>query len=229
MLFSDIQGFTLLSEKLDPQEVADLLTSYFTLMTEVVFAGEGTLDKFMGDGLVAIFGAPFPYPDHPLRAVRAGLEMLRLHKAIRGHAAGKQEVRHPDRDQYRGNSGRIYGLSPKDGIYDPGRRGEYRQSPAVPGRAGNHLSGKRNLSGGEATISGGICAAGWRLPRASRRWKSTGYVRIKTEYCPGPFWGAKVSWGASGGADLGGASGVRVDSWGFFLALSSSPSQPQPL
>jgi len=80
VLFSDIQGFTLLSEKLDPQEVADLLTGYFTRMTEVVFNSEGTLDKFMGDGLVAIFGAPFPYPDHPLRAVLAGLEMLKLQK-----------------------------------------------------------------------------------------------------------------------------------------------------
>jgi adenylate cyclase len=80
LLFSDIQGFTILSEKLDPQEVADLLTDYFTQMTEVIFAAEGTLDKFMGDGLVAIFGAPVPYPDHPLRAVRAGLEMLALQK-----------------------------------------------------------------------------------------------------------------------------------------------------
>ena len=80
VLFSDIQGFTLLSEKLDPQEVADLLTGYFTRMTEVVFAAEGTLDKFMGDGLVAIFGAPFPSADHPLRAVRAGLEMLKVQK-----------------------------------------------------------------------------------------------------------------------------------------------------
>ena len=80
VLFSDIQGFTLLSEKLAPQEVADLLTDYFTQMTDVIFAAEGTLDKFMGDGLVAIFGAPFPYPDHPLRAVRAGLEMLALQK-----------------------------------------------------------------------------------------------------------------------------------------------------
>jgi adenylate cyclase len=78
VLFSDIQGFTHLSEKLDPQQVADLLTTYFTLMSEIIFAAEGTLDKFMGDGLVAIFGAPFPYPDHPLRAVRAGLEMLAL-------------------------------------------------------------------------------------------------------------------------------------------------------
>jgi adenylate cyclase len=80
VLFSDIQGFTRLSEQLDPQEVADLLTGYFTLMTEVIFAAEGTLDKFMGDGLVAIFGAPFPSPEHPLRAVRAGLEMLALQK-----------------------------------------------------------------------------------------------------------------------------------------------------
>ena len=80
ILFSDIQGFTLLSEKLDAQEIADLLSGYFTHMTEVVFATQGTLDKFIGDGLVAIFGAPFPSPDHPLRAVRAGLEMLRLHK-----------------------------------------------------------------------------------------------------------------------------------------------------
>jgi adenylate cyclase len=80
VLFSDIQGFTRLSEKLDPQEIADLLTTYFTLMTEAVFTGEGTLDKFMGDGLLAIFGAPFPYTDHPFRAVRAGLEMLALQK-----------------------------------------------------------------------------------------------------------------------------------------------------
>jgi len=80
VLFSDIQGFTRLSEKLDPQEVADLLTGYFSRMTEVVFGAEGTLDKFMGDGLVAIFGAPFPYPDHSRRAVGAGLEMLKLQK-----------------------------------------------------------------------------------------------------------------------------------------------------
>ena len=80
VLFSDIQGFTLLSEKLDPQEIGDLLTDYFTLMVEAIFTGEGTLDKFMGDGLVAIFGAPFQYPDHPLRAVQAGLKMLELQK-----------------------------------------------------------------------------------------------------------------------------------------------------
>jgi len=76
ILFSDIQGFTLLSERLDPQEIAELLTGYFSLMSEIVFAHDGTLDKYLGDGLIAIFGAPFAYPDHPSKAVQAGLKML---------------------------------------------------------------------------------------------------------------------------------------------------------
>ena len=118
VLFSDIQGFTLLSEKLDPQEIADLLTDYFTLMTEAIFTGEGTLDKFMGDGLVAIFGAPFPYPDHPSPGRPGWAGNAGVTKAVRGQTAGKQEICHPDRDQYRGNSGRIYGISQKNGVYN---------------------------------------------------------------------------------------------------------------
>jgi adenylate cyclase len=76
ILFADIKGFTLLSERLDAGEVAELLTKYFTLMTEVIFKWEGTLDKYLGDGLLAIFGAPFPSSDHGARAVACGLEML---------------------------------------------------------------------------------------------------------------------------------------------------------
>lgn len=76
ILFSDIRGFTLLSERLDPEEVVDLLTRYFSLMTEAVFAWDGTLDKYMGDGLLAVFGAPFPLEDHAARAVRCALQML---------------------------------------------------------------------------------------------------------------------------------------------------------
>jgi adenylate cyclase len=76
ILFADIKGFTLLSERLDAGEIAELLTSYFTLMTEVIFRWEGTLDKYLGDGLLAIFGAPFPSDDHGMRAVGCGLEML---------------------------------------------------------------------------------------------------------------------------------------------------------
>lgn len=81
VLFADIEGFTLLSERLDAGDIEELLTRYFTLMTEVLFRWEGTLDKYLGDGLLAIFGAPFRYPDHGLRAVRCALEMLEKQKA----------------------------------------------------------------------------------------------------------------------------------------------------
>jgi adenylate cyclase len=80
ILFSDIEGFTLLSERLDPQEVMVLLNHHFSLMTEIIFAYQGTLDKYVGDGLVAIFGAPLPHTDHALRAIQVGLEMQRRHK-----------------------------------------------------------------------------------------------------------------------------------------------------
>ncbi|MCK7514648.1 MAG: adenylate/guanylate cyclase domain-containing protein [Desulfobacterales bacterium] len=65
-----------MSERLDAADIADLLTDYFTLMTEVLFRWEGTLDKYLGDGLLAIFGAPVRCVDHGLRAVRCALEML---------------------------------------------------------------------------------------------------------------------------------------------------------
>lgn len=80
ILFSDIQGFTLLSERLDHQEVAALLNQHFSLMTDIIFSFQGTLDKYVGDGLVAVFGAPFPHADHAVRAVEAGLQMHARHK-----------------------------------------------------------------------------------------------------------------------------------------------------
>jgi adenylate cyclase len=82
ILFSDIKGFTMLSERLDPQEVADLLNKHFAFMTELIFDNEGTLDKYVGDGLVAIFGVPFPFPDHAARAVKTGIEMLERQKSF---------------------------------------------------------------------------------------------------------------------------------------------------
>jgi len=75
VLFSDVRGFTTLSEKMPPEEVVALLNSYFERMIDIVFKHEGTLDKFIGDGLMAFFGAPQNDPHHEAHAVRAALDM----------------------------------------------------------------------------------------------------------------------------------------------------------
>ncbi|MBI4860406.1 MAG: adenylate/guanylate cyclase domain-containing protein [Candidatus Riflebacteria bacterium] len=77
ILFSDIRGFTTLSETLDPDVVQVLLCEYFDRMTEIVFRHGGTVDKFMGDGMLAFFDDPETFDDHALRAVNAAVEMQR--------------------------------------------------------------------------------------------------------------------------------------------------------
>lgn len=77
ILFSDIRGFTALSERLAPEQVVALLNRYFTPMTSIVRDDQGTLDKFIGDALMAFWNAPLDVPDHAARAVRAAGRMLR--------------------------------------------------------------------------------------------------------------------------------------------------------
>lgn len=75
VFFSDIRDFTPLSEPMDPDDVAKLLTEYLTEMVEIVFDHGGTLDKFMGDAIMALWGAPVSHDDDADRAMRAALEM----------------------------------------------------------------------------------------------------------------------------------------------------------
>ncbi len=73
---SDIRGFTAMSEKATPEEIVEMLNDYFELMVETLFKYEGTLDKFMGDGIMALWGAPASHPDDPVRAVQCALEQI---------------------------------------------------------------------------------------------------------------------------------------------------------
>jgi adenylate cyclase len=75
VLFADISGFTSMSEKMSPSAVALLLNDYLSRMTDVIFKYEGTLDKYIGDAIMAVFGAPLDMPDHAERAIRTALEM----------------------------------------------------------------------------------------------------------------------------------------------------------
>jgi adenylate cyclase len=82
VLFADIVGFTPMSAKFPPNRVAQLLNEYFSEMTEVIFAYEGPLDKYIGDAIMAIFGAPNTMLDHAYRAVCTALEMLEKLESI---------------------------------------------------------------------------------------------------------------------------------------------------
>ena len=76
VLFSDIRGFTTVTEQGKAEDVVGMLNEYFTRMVEIVFRNQGTLDKFVGDMVMALFNAPLDDPKHPEHAVEAALEMI---------------------------------------------------------------------------------------------------------------------------------------------------------
>ncbi len=86
ILFADVRGFVAFGENVEPEFQVAVLNRHFSLATEAILAEEGTLDKYMGDCLMAIFNAPLPQPDHPLRAVRAALAIqqaiARMHEQL---------------------------------------------------------------------------------------------------------------------------------------------------
>ena len=95
VMFSDIRSFTSLVESQGPEETIELLNSYYTLMFDAIGSHGGIVNQMLGDGLMAVFGAPLPRADHAERAVRAGLDMLELVAGFgRDQAAqGKPEIR----------------------------------------------------------------------------------------------------------------------------------------
>jgi adenylate cyclase len=94
VLFSDIRGFTTMSESMTPDAIAQLLSDYFTEMVEVIFEHGGTLDKFIGDAMMALWGAPIAHDDDPDRALQAALAMQAALGQLneRWAAAGRQTI-----------------------------------------------------------------------------------------------------------------------------------------
>ena len=92
VLFSDIRGFTSISEKLVPEELLSQLNQYLTAMTAVVLRNGGMLDKYVGDAIMAVFGAPLELENHALAACRTALEMM---KELRSLQEGWQDESKP--------------------------------------------------------------------------------------------------------------------------------------
>jgi adenylate cyclase len=93
VLFSDIRNFTTISEKLTAHEVVEMLNAYFSLTCEPILQQGGMVNKYIGDAVMAVFGAPKSYPDHARRALAAAVEMVEVGKAFRAW----MNTRFPDR------------------------------------------------------------------------------------------------------------------------------------
>ena len=95
VMFSDIRGFTSLSEIQSPAEIIELLNTYYTLMFEAITGQGGIVNQIVGDGLMSIFGAPATLPDHPVMAVLAALEMIEMIELfnVEQEMAGKPPIK----------------------------------------------------------------------------------------------------------------------------------------
>jgi adenylate cyclase len=92
ILFADVRGFVAFGEKVEPEFQIEVLNRHFTVATEAVLAEEGTLDKFMGDCMMAIYNAPLPQPDHTLRAARTALAIQRAIAEMHSHVPPDQHL-----------------------------------------------------------------------------------------------------------------------------------------
>ena len=94
ILFSDVRGFTAMSERLSAPEVVEVLNEYLTRMVDVVIANNGTLDKYVGDAIMAVWGSPLPDPNHQLNAARTAVMMMEVLHELRAkwRTEGKPDI-----------------------------------------------------------------------------------------------------------------------------------------
>ena len=103
VLFSDIRGFTTVTEKGNPEALVAQLNEYFSRMVEIVFRHRGTVDKFVGDMVMALFGAPLDDADHAEHAVQAAIDMVKELRRAEPELGGARDgaARHRHRHQLR--------------------------------------------------------------------------------------------------------------------------------
>jgi len=124
VLFCDIRGFTTLTEEYAPEDLVGLLNEYFSLMVREIFNQQGTLDKFIGDAVMAVFGAPITRADDPLRAVRAALGMRHALKAFNiRQTEPKDRPSKPESGSVTGKPSRQHWLGRANGVHRDRRSG----------------------------------------------------------------------------------------------------------
>ena len=145
VLFSDIRDFTTFTEKNDPQLVVQMLREYLTEMTRIVIEEGGTLDKYIGDAVMAEFGAPIVYPDHALRGCRAALRMAAEVERLTAKwtAEGREPFRIGLGRQHRQHGRRQPRLRAALRLHGHRRRGEPGRAPGItqqglPDREAHH-------------------------------------------------------------------------------------------
>ena len=166
VLFSDIKGFTTISERLEPEQLVELLNVYLGEMTDIVFAHDGMLDKYIGDGVMAVWGAPIPQADHAARACRAALAMIerlgKLNDTIAERGWPKLSIR------IGLNSGpMVFGNIGVAGPPEPHGHGRQREPRRPPGRRQQALRHRDHRQRGDASTL------------ARRRWSS----RASSTWC----------------------------------------------
>jgi adenylate cyclase len=171
VLFADIRGFTRLSEGMEAQKVVGLLNEIFQLVSERILERSGTIDKFIGDSVMAYFGAPVPHPDHALRAASAALDIVRV---IESRAQGAADAIIPVEVGIGIHTGTVVvgnigsdhrtdftavgdAVNVAHRLEKLARRGEILVSEAVKRRVGGELQlrfvGERRLSGREEPVN----------------------------------------------------------------------------
>ncbi len=183
VLFVDVSGFTSIASRLDPEEVHALMTRAFELMLAEVHRYEGTVNQFLGDGIMALFGAPIAHEDHARRAVHAALGIRAALAGLPGRAPAAARHRLPGAPgpQHGPRGRRQHRQRPPHGLHRGG--GHHQRGGAAPpgrrARPGRHLRsgparGRRLLrdrgpgARSRSRARASRCRRGSRWPRASR-------------------------------------------------------------